>query len=91
MMYSAFDGRFKYIAVYILAMATTIQVSEPLMHKLKERKMYDKESYEDVIWDLLEDTLELSEATKKNIRKAETEFKQGRFVTHEQLKNRLRL
>ena len=53
--------------------------------------MYDKESYEDVIWDLLEDTLELSEATKKNIRKAETEFKQGRFVTHEQLKNRLRL
>lgn len=83
--------RFKYIALYITAMATTIQVSETLMDKLKERKMYDKESYEDIIWDLLEDTLELSEETKKNIAKAETEFKQGRFVTHEELKRRLKL
>lgn len=72
-------------------MATTIQVSEILMDKLKERKMYDKESYEDIIWDLLEDTLEISEETKKNIAKAETEFKQGRFVTHEELKRRLKL
>ena len=47
-------------------MATTISVSQELLSKLKERKMYDKESYEEVIWDALEDSMELSEETKKS-------------------------
>ena len=56
---------FIYIATYIVVMATTISVSHELLAKLKERKLYDKESYEEVIWDALEDSMELSEETKK--------------------------
>jgi len=72
-------------------MATTIQVSKDLLTKLKARKMYDKESYEDVIRDLLEDSMELSEQTKKDIEIARKEFPQGKFVTHAQLKKELGL
>ena len=53
--------------------------------------MYDKESYEEVIWDLLEDSMELSEETKQNIKKAKEQFKQGKFYTHEQVKKELGL
>ena len=47
---------------------TTIQISKDLLEELKSRKMYDKESYEEVIWDALEDSMELSEETKKRIK-----------------------
>ncbi|MAF99323.1 MAG: hypothetical protein CMH61_01805 [Nanoarchaeota archaeon] len=72
-------------------MATTIQVSEELVSELKSRKLFDKETYEEVIWDLVEDTKELSEQTKRDIEQAREEFKQGKFVTHEQLKKELGL
>lgn len=79
------------IAIYIIAMATTIQVSNKLVDTLRTRKMYDKESYEDIIWDLLEDTMELSEETKKHIGQARKDIKAGRVYTHEQVKKELGL
>lgn len=72
-------------------METTIQVSKKLANALKARKFFDKESYEAIIWDLLEDTLELSAETKKHILIAEQEFKEGKFLTHEQVKKELGL
>ena len=79
------------MADYIVTMATTIQVSEKLMEKLKNRKAYDKESYEEVIWDLLEDTMELSEETKKHIEQSRKEIKEGKMHTHEEVKRELHL
>jgi len=79
------------MAAYIVAMVTTIQISSDLLKKLKQRKMYNKESYEEVIWDLLEDTMELSEETKQNIKKAEADIKAGKVYTHEQVKKELGL
>lgn len=70
-------------------MATTIQVSEDLVNELRERKQFDKESYEDIIWDILEDTKELSEQTKKDIEEARAQIKAGKFYTHEQVKKEL--
>ena len=70
-------------------MATTIQVSNELLEKLKNRKIYKKESYEEVIWDLLEDSMELSEETKRSIKQAEKDIKEGRVYTHEQIKKEL--
>ncbi|MFW6014139.1 MAG: hypothetical protein ACOCZ6_05685 [Nanoarchaeota archaeon] len=70
-------------------MVTSIQISSELKEKLASRKMNDKDSYEDVIWDLLEDTLELSEQAKKDIEKARKEYNDGKYVTHEQLKKEL--
>lgn len=74
-----------------MAMATTIQVSEELVEALKQKKIYHKESYEEVIWDLLEDTMELSEETKKQVEKARKEFKEGKFYTLEEIKKELDL
>lgn len=79
------------MASYIVTMATTIQVSKELRKTLEKRKMHSKESYEDVIWDLLEDTMELSEETKRHIAQAEKDIKEGRVYTHEQVKKRLSL
>jgi predicted transcriptional regulator len=72
-------------------MVTTIQVSEDLVSTLKKRKQYDKESYEEVIWNLVEDTMELNEETKKEVELARKEVKTGKFYTHEQVKKRLGL
>jgi predicted CopG family antitoxin len=70
---------------------TTIQISKELLEKLKERKMFDKESYEEVIWDLLEDSLELSKETKREIALAEEEIKKGRVHKWEDVKKELKL
>lgn len=70
-------------------MATTIQISAELLKELKARKMYGKESYEEVIWDLLEDTMELSEETKRNIKQAEEDIRAGRVYTFDQVKKEL--
>ncbi len=72
-------------------MATTIQVSEKLMEELKNKKMYSKESYEEIIWDLLEDTMELSEETKRHIKQSEKEIKEGKTVTLAEVKKQLGL
>ena len=70
-------------------MATTIQISTDLLEELRNRKMYSKESYEEVIWDLLEDTMELSEETKRHIQEAEADIKAGRTITLAQVKKEL--
>lgn len=72
-------------------MATTIQVSEQLVETLKKRRQYDKESYEEVIWNLVEDTMEVNEETKKEIERARADIKAGKFYTHEQAKKKLGL
>ncbi len=72
-------------------MVTTIQVSQELKEQLSFRKVSAKDSYEEIIWDLLEDTMELNDQTKKEIKIAREEFKQGKFVTHSQLKKELGL
>lgn len=72
-------------------MPTTIQVSEKLQKELAKRKMYDKETYEEVIWDLIEDALELDEETKMEIDQARQEIKEGKYHTMEEVKKELGL
>ncbi|MBI4447621.1 hypothetical protein HY643_01445 [Candidatus Woesearchaeota archaeon] len=72
-------------------MATTIQVSEQLLGTLKKRKQYDKESYEEVIWDLVEDSMELNDETKRGVEQARADIKAGKFYTHAQVKKKLGL
>jgi molecular chaperone DnaK (HSP70) len=80
------------IANYIVTMATTtIQISTELLDQLKNRKIVEKESYEELIWDLLEDTMELSEQTKKDIEKSRKEIAEGKTVSLDAIKKRLRL
>lgn len=72
-------------------MGTTIQISNDLLQKLQMMKMHVKESYEDIIWDLIEDRLEFSDETKKNIAQAEEDYKAGKFKTLEEVKKELEL
>ena len=71
-------------------MDTTIQVSKELLEKLAVMKMHEKESYESIIWDLIEDRMEFSEETKKNIAKSEEEIKAGKTISLEQIKKTAR-
>lgn len=70
-------------------MATTIQISDGLLNELKQRKLYEKESYEELIWDLIEDRMELSEETKKHLRLSEKDIKEGRVKSLQQVKKEL--
>ncbi|MBW2995555.1 hypothetical protein KY312_04340 [Candidatus Woesearchaeota archaeon] len=72
-------------------MATTIQISPMLQKELNKRKFFDRETYEEVIWDLIEDSKELSEETKKHIKEAEKDITAGRTVTLAQVKKNLGL
>jgi len=53
--------------------------------------MHAKESYEDLIWDLLEDRMELSKETKRNIEEAKKEIKEGRVYDWEEVKKELKI
>ena len=55
------------------------------------RKLYQNETYEDVIWDLLEDTKELDEETKAEIAQAREEIKEGKVRTLSEVKKELGL
>ena len=70
-------------------MATTIQVSKSLQEELMERKLFDNESYEDVIWDLLEDIMEITEETKRNLRLSERDIKEKRIQTLSDVKREI--
>lgn len=58
-------------------MATTIQISPELLNQLRQMKLHEKESYEEVIWDMVEDRMELSKETKKAIEDYEKRMKAG--------------
>ena len=73
-------------------MVTTIQISNSLLEQLKQMKLHEKESYEEIIWDMVEDRMELSEETKQAIKEYEKDIKEGNwenFTSHEDLKKEL--
>ena len=73
-------------------MDTTVQISKELLEKLKMMKLHSKESYEDLIWDLIEDRMEFSEETKKSIKEYENHIKEGnssKFTSLEDVKKEL--
>lgn len=72
-------------------MPTTIHVSEKLQKELAKRKLYANETYEEVIWGLMEDSLELDKETEKEIAQARQEIKEGKYHTLEEVKKELGL
>ncbi|MBI5347594.1 MAG: hypothetical protein HZB66_03215 [Candidatus Aenigmarchaeota archaeon] len=72
-------------------MATTIQISGKLQIELTERKLLEKETYEEVIWDLIEDSKELNKETKNELERARAEIKAGKTKTLSKIKEELGL
>ena len=66
-------------------MATTIQISKELHNSLKKRKLSPTESFEELLWDLLEDSMQLNEETRKEIEQARKDYAKGLFFTLEQV------
>ena len=71
-------------------MVTTIQISEELKKELSKKKFSDRETYENIIWDLLEDIMELNVQTKKEIEQSREEIKAGKVFTFDQIKKELK-
>ncbi len=72
-------------------MATTIQISSDLQQELSKRKISSRDTYEEIIWDILEDTMELNEQTKKDIEEARKEISDGKGIPLEEVKRKLNL
>jgi len=72
-------------------MATTIQVSEDLKNELAKRKLFERETYEEVIWDMVEDVSELDSETEKELAEARAEIKKGKTHTLSKVKKELDL
>lgn len=72
-------------------MATTIQISDSVKAILDKMKVYKKETYNEVIEFILEDSMELSEQTKKELEEAERRMDNEKSISHEEAKKRLGL
>ncbi len=72
-------------------MATTIQISPELQMVLNKKKLTERETYEEVIWELLEDTMEINEETKKEIAAARAEVSVGKTISLAEVKKKYQL
>lgn len=72
-------------------MAPLITISDELAKELRKRKSFKADTYEEVLWDMLEQGMELSDRTKAAIKKAEKDFKKGLFISQEDLIKKLGL
>ena len=64
---------------------TTIQISDALRDELKKRKIHTKESYEQIIWDLLEDQMVLKDEIIQKIEDSIEDYKKGIYLTEEEV------
>ena len=72
-----------------MAETTTIQIKQSTKEVLERMKIYKRETYNDVLERLIEEVQELNEETKKEIELARKAVEEGRYVTHEKLKEEL--
>jgi hypothetical protein len=72
-------------------MDTTIQISKRLQKELLKRKFFDKETYEEIIWNMMEDNEELNAETKKELAEARAQIKAGKVHTLAKVKKELGL
>ena len=71
--------------------STTIQISQDLQQELNKMKLFARETYEEVIWNVIEDSKELSAQTKKEILDARKEIADGKLVTLSELKRKYKI
>ena len=69
-------------------METTIKVSNEIKKYLDKMKIFERETYNNVIEVLIEDNLELNEKTKRELRERE---KNPKFISHEEVGRKLGL
>jgi len=68
-------------------MPTTIQISNNVKQVLDKMKVFQRETYNEIIENMIEDNLELNDKTKKEIQEA----RKGRTFSHEEVAKLLNL
>lgn len=68
---------------------TTIQVSTETKAKLDKMRVSKRDTYNDIIENLIEDSMELSDEAKKDIEEALEDYKQGRVYSMADVKKNL--
>ncbi len=68
---------------------TTIQVSKKIKEALEKMKVSTRDSYNDVIEQLIEDAQELSDQAIKDLEEALEDQKNGRILSHEEVGKRM--
>ena len=69
-------------------MSTTIQISDNVKMTLEKMKLFSRESYNEILERMIEDEMELSAETKREL---EERRKNPRLISHEEAKKRLGL
>ena len=72
-------------------MATTIQISNDVKQVLDKMKLFERETYNEVIEVMIEDNLRLNEKTKREIKAAIKRIDSGDFVSQEEVERSLGL
>ena len=72
-------------------MATTIQISDEVKEYLDKFRIMNRESYNNVIEFMIEDSLELNEKTRLEIEAARKDIGAGKTISHEEAMKRLGL
>jgi len=70
-------------------MTTTIQISNEVKTLLDKMKMFDRESYNETIMNLLEDNMPVNAKTAREL--DSRKFKAEKNISHEEVKKRLGL
>lgn len=63
-------------------METTIKISNEVKSQLDKMKLFERETYNDVLINMIEDSLELNEQTKKQL---EVARKNEKTISHEEV------
>jgi len=74
-----------------MANTTTVQLEIKTKRELETLKLSERDTFNDVIENLIEDTMELSARTKKEIELALKEAKEGKVAAHKEAKKQLGL
>ena len=72
-------------------MPTTIQISDNVKQTLDKMKLFERNTYNEVLERMIEDDLELNETTKKEINEARKRISSGKFITQEQIEKKIGL
>jgi hypothetical protein len=70
-------------------MATTIQISNEVKAFLDRMKIFERETYNEILLNMIEDNMSINEKTKKEL--DERRFSKDKAISHEEVKKRLGL
>lgn len=70
-------------------MSTTIQVSNEMKQVLDRMKLYERDTYNEILERMIEDDFELNEKTKKEVQEAKKRIASGKFLTQKEVEKKL--